>query len=577
MWLRPYRVALIISLVLVLPVAALGIVQPRLLGLAIDRYMLQGDLAGLTWVALVFLAVVVLEYVLGAFQVFLITRTGILALGTLRRDIYRHVMAQGQRFFDRKPTGSLLSRTTTDVEAIGESLSTGVVGVFGDVVRLVGILGTMLWLDWRLTLASLSIVPLVVGVVNVIRTRLRDLSVTIRVLSSRLTGFMAEHAAGAEVVQLLDREELTSREFSGINREAVRAFHWSNFWDASLYALMDGISSICIGLVVWYGASRTMDGSLTPGILVAFVEYVQRAMVPVKEFSSKYATMQRSFAALERIYSLLDTHEEIESGSVDPGRIDGPIRFHDVSFGYGGTGGKVLDGVSFEVVPGSVVALVGSTGAGKSTVLRLLTRAYGGYEGSITVGGFELRDLAVEAVRREIAVVYQDVFLFRGTVAFNLGLGAPGTSPERMREAARIVRADQFLDRLPRGYETEVGERGGQLSAGQAQLLAFARALCRDPSVVVLDEATASVDPETEGLIQAAIDRILALKTVLVVAHRLSTIRAADLILVMEGGRIVERGTHATLLAAEGRYAELYRTQLRQTERGEIEGVSERF
>lgn len=561
-WIRPERRRLVASVVLVPLVAVCAVAQPRILGLAIDDYMLQGDIAGLGRAALLFFGVVVLEYVLGASQMYLLVSAGIRAIGDMRRDVYRHVMGQGQWFFDRRPTGALLSRTTSDIDAVGESFFTGVVGILGDGARLIGIVGYMLALDWKLTLASFCVLPVILLVVNFIRKKVRDLSVQIRVLVARITGFMQEHGAGVEAVQLLGREERTVEEFGEVNREALTVYHWSNFYDAGLYAVMDGVSSICIGVVLWYGGMQVWAAALTPGLLVAFIDYVQKALVPVKEFSGKYATMQRSFAALERIYGLLDTDERVSEGSATVPGPEGRIVFRDVGFTYPGTDAVVLDGVSFEVEPGSVVAVVGSSGAGKSTVCRLLTRAYDGYHGSITLDGVELRTIAAPSLRRAISEVHQDVFLFRGSVAFNLAMGSAEVTRERMEAAARLVQAHDFIVGLPGGYEGDVGERGGQLSAGQAQLVSFARAMCTDPAVVVLDEATASVDPGTEAMIQAAIERILELKTVVVVAHRLSTIRAADLILVMESGRIVERGNHEALLRQRGRYAELYEHQL---------------
>jgi ATP-binding cassette subfamily B protein len=539
-------------------VAACAIAQPRILGLAIDEYMLKGDLDGLGMAALLFLAVVVLEYILGATQLYLMMVVGTRAVGTMRRDVYKHVMAQGQTFFDRRASGSLLSRTTTDIEAVGESIFQGVIGLIGDAFRLVGMISYMLALDWKLTLVGFGMLPVAMFVVNVFRKQLRDLSLRVRVLVARLDGFMQEHLAGVEVVQLMGREERATEEFAQINRSALKSFHWSNFYDSALYAVMDGVSGICIAAVIWYGGAQVMAGRLTPGMLVAFVEYIQKALVPIKEFSGRYATMQRSFAALQRIFGLLDTHLEPTVGNRAIDTPTGSIRFDALSFSYPKAEKQVLHEVSFDVLPGKVVALVGSTGSGKSTVCRLVHRAYDGYLGSLTVDGVEVRELDAATMRRAVTVVHQDVFLFRGSVAFNLGLGDPAVTLEKMYSALEWVQARELIDQLPQGLDTDVGDRGRNLSAGQGQLISFARALCRDSATVLLDEATASIDPATEGLIQGAIERILELKTVIVVAHRLSTIRAADEIIVLEQGRIVERGPHDELLAHGKRYAELY-------------------
>jgi ATP-binding cassette subfamily B protein len=554
----PYKRPLVIALSLIPLLALCTVAQPRLLGIAIDEYMILKDLDGLAWIALLYLLVATGEYLFSATHTWLLGTVGARAIGDLRRDVYKHVMSQGQHFFDRRPTGRLLSRTTSDIEALGESFFSGVVGIISDVARLIAIVAIMLTLDPGLTAVAFAVLPAIAVVVNWFRKRLRDYSVKIRVLVAKLNAFIQEHLSGIDVVQLMGREEGAAVEFREVNREALSTYHWSNFYDAALYAVMDGIASICIGLVVWYGGGLVLEDAMTPGLLIAFVDYVQKALVPVKEFSAKYATMQRSFAAMERITALLDTDESIVSGTQRLQNGSGTIVFDRVSFSYPGTVEPVLNDISFEVEPGSVVAIVGSTGAGKSTVCRLLTRAYSGYQGSIHVGGLELASIADGDLRRVMAVVPQDIFMFRGSVRFNLAFGEP-VPDEQLHAALALVQGQSVVDGLPEGLSTEIGGGTDRVSVGQAQLLALARAMARDADVVVLDEATASVDPATELLIQKAIDRIFRLKTVVVVAHRLSTIRAADLILVMERGRIVERGNHDSLIAEGGRYAELHR------------------
>jgi len=560
-WTRPTRWQLITSIALIPLVVVCGIAQPRILGVAIDEYMLQGDLDGLAGAAILFFVVVVFEYIIGGAQIYLITACGVRSVNGLRRDVYRHVMRQGQRFFDRRPIGSLLSRTTTDIEAVGEALATGVVGILTDLVRLVGIISYMFSLDWMLTLVAFGVMPIVAIVVHLARAKLRDLSTWIRIYTARMNGYMQDQLAGVEVVQLMGGEESSVREFDDLNRKNVHAVHWANFYDAMLYAVMDGVSSICIAAVVWYGGARVLMGGLTPGMLVAFVEYIQKALIPVKEFSGKYATLQRTMAALERVFGLLDTHEEVHAGDDLIAQPRGHIRFEDVTYRYPQTDHDVLHNVSFEVKPGSVVALVGSTGAGKSTICRLLTQAYDGYQGSITVDGIEVRDLAPSQLSKLVAVVHQDVFLFQGTIRFNATLGDPSITDDRLAQALDIAEARGLVDAFPGGLEAMLVERGRNLSAGQGQLLTLTRAVSRMSDVVVLDEATASVDPITEALIQNGIGRILASKTVLVVAHRLSTVRAADTIIVLENGQIMESGTHMELLQEKGRYAALHETQ----------------
>ena len=333
-WMAPYKKRLLLAVALIPLLALCTVAQPRILGLAVDDYMIAKDLDGLTWIALLYFALAVSEYLLNATHMWLIGTVGGYAIGDLRRDVYKHVMAQGQHFFDRRPTGRLLSRTTSDIEALGESFFSGVVGIVSDVARLVAIVAIMLSLNAQLTLVAFAVLPVIALAVNWFRKRLRDISVKIRVLVAKLNGFIQEHLTGIDVVQLMGREEAAGREFGEVNREALTTYHWSNFYDAALYAVMDGMASICIGLVVWYGGGLVLDDAVTPGLLIAFIDYVQKALVPVKEFSAKYATMQRSFAAMERITGLLDTDESIPAGEQALARGGGSIVFDSVDFTY---------------------------------------------------------------------------------------------------------------------------------------------------------------------------------------------------------------------------------------------------
>ena len=559
-FLRPYRSLLAAGLALIPLMTLAGLAQPYLLKLGIDQAIATGDRDGLLLVSLLLLGAIVAEYVLSGAQLFLLNLAGVRALSDTRSALYRHVMAQGSSFFDRRPVGSLLTRSTSDVEALSEVLTLGVISIFADVLMIVGILTAMVLLDLRLTLLTFSVSPVVVLIVNTFRKKLRHFSEIIRRSLSQLNGYLAENLVGVKVVQLFGREDKSVTEFKDLNYRFLDAYRRSNWYDASLYAIMDGISSVCVALMLWYGGLRHLDGALTVGLLIAFIEYITRIFVPIRELSGKVATLQRAVAALERIFGLLDTHAEIRGGERIEGPVEGSIRFDHVTFRYEGTEREVLRDVSFTMRPRQVTALVGATGSGKTTIGKVLTRTVVGYEGAVTLEGRELSTLDPNQVRSLVGVVQQDVFLFSGSVLENITLGNPAISRERAASAAKLLGAHELIERMG-GYDAAVAERGANLSAGQAQLIAFARAMAHDPPILILDEATASIDSMTEAAIQRATERILELKTVLVIAHRLSTIQAADEILVLHRGEIVERGTHASLLARQGRYAHLYETQ----------------
>ena len=577
---RPDRWVVFIALCAVPIVSVLGLIPPVLLMHGIDVNLmghraaplmasilegvglgavLEPGMGGLEATAWLFLGVVLTEYIARSVYVFGLQFAGQRSVGRLRSAIYKHITNQSAAFFDRRPTGELLTRATSDVEALGDSLSTGVVTILSDVLNVAAIATLMALLSWKLTVVTFAVTPLLVVVVNFFRKRLRANYLAVRQSLAELNAFLQEHLVGIEVVQLFGRERSTYVRFKERGFRYLRSTQRSNVYDAGLYAVMEGISVLSIALLLWYGGKDVVDGILSLGLLVAFIEYVQRIYIPIKEFSGKFAVLQQAVAAMERIVSLLDCNQTISPGRLALTDARGAIAFHSVRFAYPGRDVDVLKGISFRIEPGQAIAVVGATGSGKSTLGRLLTRMYDGYRGSILLDGHELRDLTPESVRARISVVQQDVVLFKGTIAFNITLGNPRISEEKMKESARLVQADTFIRDLPGGYDFVVSERGANLSAGQAQLIAFARVIAFDSPVVVMDEATASVDTRTEQLLQRAVALILERKTVLVIAHRLSTVQAADGILVMRAGEIVERGTHSALLARGGYYAALYR------------------
>ena len=559
---------------LALPVMTVaGLAQPWLVGKAIDgpiRDALAGLPETLPWtlgsVAAAYLVAVLAEYGARSLQLFGLQKLGFLGLHQLRRAVYRHVVRQGGRFFDTRATGTLLSRTTSDVEAVGEVLTFGIVGIVGDVIDIVAMLWVMVALDARLTGVSLLLAPVVIGVVALFRRQLRNYSGEIRRSMGAASGYFQEAIAGARVVQLHGRQQATVQEYKDLNYKYLDAYRLSNWYDASLYAVMDGVAALCVALLIWYGGGRALlpEGhadAVTVGLLVMFIGYIQRLFIPVRELSGKVATIERALAALERIFALLDSDEAVASGSHAPAEVLGDVRLQHVHFSYDGRT-EVLHDVSLAVGRGQVLALVGPTGSGKSTVAKLLTRMYAGPNEAISLDGIPVEQWSTTALRRAIGVVQQDVVLFSGTLRDNVDLGR-GTADPQLDQALRDACLGEVLDRLG-GLDGKLGEGGGSLSAGERQLLAIARILAANPAVVVLDEATASVDSQTEALVQAAIERVLQGRTAVVVAHRLSTVRRADQIAVLRHGRLVEIGNHEQLLENGGLYAELVAAGERQ-------------
>jgi ATP-binding cassette subfamily B protein len=486
----------------------------------------------------------------------------------LRTDVFRPVQDQPLSFFDRTPIGRLITRTTSDVEALSDVLSSGLIVALGDLFKLFFIAYFMFTLNWVLAVVTLMVMPLMVWVTFWFRNSVREQYRETRKQVSRLNSFIQEHVTGMHIVQLFNREDEEMDRFEGINDEHRAAHLKTIFYYAIFWPSIEFISTIALAAVLWFGGLRAMAGSaLTLGVLVAFIQYARQFFEPIRNLSNQYDTLQRAMAGAERIFGLLAEDHRL-SGPDDPVELDaveGRIEFKNVWFAYeddnDGEPDWVLEDVSFTVEPGETAALVGATGAGKSTVMNLLLRFYDIQRGQILVDGVDIGDYRLTDLRRHVGLVLQDVFLFSGSVRRNLTLNDPSVDADTMRRAAEIVQADQFIERLPDGYDQDVKERGSSLSHGQRQLLAFVRALLYEPDVMVLDEATSSVDTETEALIQQAVERLTEGRTTLAIAHRLSTIQDADKILVMHKGELRERGTHQELLALDGLYRKLYDLQ----------------
>jgi len=538
--------------------ALLVIAQPYLLGRAIDDYIIPGDLEGIHQLALIFLGAVVAAFVLEAVYTLSISYGALASIARMRQAVYRHTLAQSQAFFDVRPTGRLLTRATSDIEALGETLTAGAMTIVLDALLVVGILIAMLSLEPRLTAIMLLAAPPVALLLDRIRRVLRRLYLEVREGLSELNAFTSERLTGLRVVQLYSDEKRAIGAYGERVRRYRNATVRTNIWDSLMYAIVDGLGSITVALLLWYGGGDLLEGTLSAGLLVAFIDYTTKLFRPIREFSAKVAIVQRASAALEKIFGLLDHDEAITIGQRHLEKPVGDVRIRDLWFAYG-DGPDVIEGVDLDLHPGEVVALVGRTGAGKSTIAKLLTRTYDGHRGSITLDGVEITDLDSEQVRTVIGMVRQDVQLFPGDVRFNLTLGRD-IPDSVVAQAIQLCHAESVVEKLG-GLDGRVAHGGANLSVGEAQLLSFARTMAHDPPVVILDEATASVDTLTEAQIQAATHALLERKTVLVIAHRLSTIMHSDRIVVLEGGQVVEVGTHAELLERDGRYAVLFHQQ----------------
>jgi len=565
---RSQRGLILASSVLFPLIAGVELVQPYLIKIAIDNHILKADWPGLSRVALLFLLTLAALYGLRAVQSYVTHVTGQRVMHDLRRMLFGHLQGLDARFFDRNAVGRLMTRVLYDVEAVSEMFSSGLVAILGDVVTLAGVIVIMLGMNWRLAVVTFSVVPVLFAVAAYFRISARDAYRVVRTRLARLNAFLQESLQGMVVTQAFAREAQEFDKFQALNADHRRALFRSTIYDASLYASVEAIGSAAVALLLWYGGGQIWRGMLTFGGLVAFIEYTNRFFLPIRDLGAKYAVMQAAMASSERIFGLLDVEPAIRNpGAVRmPRRPDGAppraaVEFRDVWFAYADED-WVLRDCSFTVTSGERVALVGATGAGKTTIARLLNRFYDVAKGQVLVGGVDVREWDLTALRRHVGLVQQDTVLFTGTIEANLRLGLDGEAGRAdIERAAEMANARRFIEALPRGWAQEISERGANLSQGQRQLLAIARALVYNPAVLVLDEATSSVDPESEALIQEAMGRLMAGRTSLVVAHRLSTIQGADRILVVHRGRIREDGRHGALLQQGGLYARLYELQ----------------
>ncbi|HEY7613150.1 MAG TPA: ABC transporter ATP-binding protein [Gemmatimonadales bacterium] len=567
-YLRPYRWLALGAVLLLLFQSGLALIGPRLTEHALDVAIPHRDLGLLGLLAGLYISTIVLELVAEYGGTLLTTFVGQRVMYDLRLEIFGHLQRLSVTYFDRNPVGRLMTRVTSDVETLNELFSSGVVTIFGDVFTLVAIMAMMLVIDVKLALVTFAVIPLVWLTAAIFRRRVRDAFRDIRYRLARLNAFLQERLSGMRVVQLFGREEASAERFAELNRDHLAAHLRSITIYAIFFPVVEVLTAVAMALLLWYGGLRVLDQTLTVGVLAAFIQYTRRFFQPLQDLSEKFNLLQSAMASSERVFALLDepvTVPEPTSPRPLPRPLRGEVRFDGVWFRYAPDGPWVLRDVSFVASPGRTLALVGHTGAGKTTVVNLLLRFYDPERGRITVDGVDIRELATADLRSAIGFVQQDLFLFTGDILHNLTLGAPITAEAARRAAARVG-ADRFIERLPSGYSHRLGERGRNLSVGERQLLSFARALALDPRILVLDEATSSVDAEAEAQIQRAIAELMAGRTSLVVAHRLSTILHADEILVMHHGEIRERGTHRELLAAGGLYERLYQLQLRGQE-----------
>jgi ATP-binding cassette, subfamily B, multidrug efflux pump len=565
-YLRPSALLVLLACLFLAGYTGAQLLGPYLVKVAIDRYVAARDLAGLNRIALAYVGTIVLGFVFHFAYSYTTQVVGQRVMHDIRRQLFGHLQGHDLAFFDKNPVGRLMTRVINDVENLNELLSSGVVAFLGDSLMILGIAGAMFLLDWRLALVGVSLLPGIVLATHVYREKARETYRESRRILSRLNGYLNENISGMATVQAFGQERRTYLKFKDINTKNRDALLRSIYYNALFFPLVEVGSAATVALILWRSSGMLLGGTLLPGVVVAFIQYVQRMFQPIRDLAEKYNIFQAAMASSERIFRLLDEPARV-LGPAEPQQpqiVRGGIEFQNVWLSYL-PGEPVLRDISFRVEPGEKIALVGPTGHGKTSIISALCRFYDVERGKILMDGVDIREWDKTRLRKHIGLVLQDVYLFSGTIGENIGLGSPWIGPDEIQAAARRVHASRFIERLPRRYEEEVQERGATLSQGERQLLSFARALAFDPTILILDEATSSVDTETELLIQEALRVLLQDRTAIIVAHRLSTIQFVDRILVIHKGRIREQGTHQELLAKQGFYYRLHQLQYQLT------------
>lgn len=560
-YLKPYKGLFVISVILTLTIAIIAPAMPMLVEHTLDNYVVKSNTQGLKNMLLVMLGLLLFQTVVRYYHTLFTNTLGQSVIRDLRVNVYNHIIQLRLKYFDNTPIGRLITRTISDLETIANIFSEGLIQIIGDILQLVVILGVMFYTDWKLTLIVLIPMPIMLVATYIFKEAMKKAFQDVRKWVSNLNTFLQEHISGVNVIQYFAREEQEMAKFKEANREHRNAHIRTNWYFSIFFPVIEIVMAIALGLLVWYGSKSILSHDTTPGVIVAFIMYINMIFRPIRELVDKFNTLQLGMVSAERIFEVLDTDEFIDNnGTLKPAHIDGNIRFENVWFAYQDEK-WVLKNISFETKPGKTLALVGATGAGKSSVINILSRFYEINSGHIYIDGNEIRDIELNYLRNSIGTVLQDVFLFSDTIANNIRLGDESISLEKIIEAAKEVGAHDFIMKMPGGYDYVVQERGATLSSGQAQLISFIRALVHDPKILVLDEATASVDTETELLIQQAIEKLMKGRTSIVIAHRLSTIQKADQIIVLEKGEMVEVGNHQQLLQRDGYYKKLYDLQ----------------